>query len=113
MYKIIWWLTLIFASVNILLIPIGGGFNFLCAGIGFLVCIVEANRVFGESPNYVFCARCDEKFPKSQSGMSAGYYDCSGDSYWGNFVNPGEDILCDECMWGNPSYQAIYGKVGS
>jgi hypothetical protein len=112
MYKIIWWLTLIFASVNVLLIPIGGGFNFGCAVIGFLICIIEANRVF-DPQTYVFCARCDEKFVKSDSPVTAGYYDCSGDSYWANFVNPGEYTICDECMWATEGYRKIYGKVQS
>src|ERR1700688_3395034 len=97
MNKFIWWLILIFASVNILLIPIGGGFNLGCAVIGFLVCAITGNRVF-EPIEYVFCARCPAKFPKTDSSTTAGYYDCSGDSFWANFVNPGEDIICDECM---------------
>jgi hypothetical protein len=112
MSKIIWWLTLIFASVNILLIPIGGGVNLVCAMIGFLVCAVTGNVVY-RPIDHVFCNRCFAKFPKSQSPMTAGYYDCSGDSYWANFVNPGEEIVCDKCMWATKSYQAIYGKVNS
>ena len=112
MYKIIWWLTLLFASVNVLLIPIGGAFNFACAIVGFLCCAVTGSLVVNPV-EYVFCARCDKKFPKSDSPISAGYYDCSGDSYLANFVNPGEEIICDECMRRTESYQKIYGKVGS
>src|ERR1700675_1362806 len=74
MKKLIWWLTLIFASVNILLIPIGGGFNLGCAVIGFLVCAVTGRAIY-EPIEHVFCNRCMAKFPKTSSPGTAGYYD--------------------------------------
>jgi hypothetical protein len=110
MNKVIWWFNLIGASVNILLIPIGGAFNFACAVLVFLVCLITANHVF-RPVDYVFCTRCPAKFPKSQSGMTAGYYDCNPDSYWSQFVNPGETVLCDECMWKTDGYRKLYGII--
>jgi hypothetical protein len=110
MRKFIWWFVLISSTVNIILVPIGGAINFAAAVIGLVACAITGSQVFNPI-KYVFCARCKDRFPKSKSAFTAGYYDCSGDSYWAKFVNPGEDIVCDECIWATESYQKIYGDA--
>ena len=48
MQTTLWWVTLIGAGANILLIPIGGVVNFVCAVFGIVVCFIIYNRNQGE-----------------------------------------------------------------
>ena len=40
--------------------------------------------------------------------MTAGYYDVRAGG-WAECAKPGEQFVCDACMWADPAYQAIYG----
>ena len=49
-----------------------------------------------------------------QRGMSAGCYTASDYQVemregWGKFMNDGERVICDLCMWKDPRYQKVYG----
>ena len=57
------------------------------------------------------CSRCGRiiESPSPEPGeCTAGYYVASG---WPQFANPGEVYICDACMWADPRYIAVYGKV--
>lgn len=52
------------------------------------------------------CDRCN-KFvdsPPPGVGATVGYY-----SAWFGMTNPGEEHVCDACMWSDPRYIAAYG----
>lgn len=59
------------------------------------------------------CSRCgkivDSPPPvKSDVGsMTAGYYVAAS---WPQFANTGEVYICDECVWVDQRYIAIYGE---
>lgn len=58
----------------------------------------------------ITCDRCKKKIDGFRDhGMTAGFYDTSTD-LWGKFANPGEKNVCDDCMWSDPRYQAVYGQ---
>ena len=64
----------------------------------------------------VVCSRCRKGIEgshsdDSSSGFTAGYYDCRSGS-WAEFSGVDEDFLCDTCMFKDPKFIAIYGKVG-
>ena len=64
----------------------------------------------------VVCSRCQKgvegSHPEdSSSGCTAGYYDCRSGP-WAEFSGVSEDFLCDACMFKDPKYIAVYGKVG-
>jgi len=42
--------------------------------------------------------------------MTMGYYLATG---WPDFSNPGEEYICDECMFKDARYIAIYGVRGT
>lgn len=54
------------------------------------------------------CSRCskDTDSPLPGIGMTAGYYVAKA---WIQFANPGEVFICDNCMWTDPRYIAVYG----
>jgi hypothetical protein len=58
----------------------------------------------------ICCDRCKQEIvgarPPDPDGMTAGYY-----VGWKEQMDPGEHIICDACMWADPRYIAIYGKV--
>lgn len=57
------------------------------------------------------CSRCHKTIPGSAHhthGMTAGYYDVRGNS-WSEFARPGEEQVCDACMWADPKFIAVYG----
>jgi hypothetical protein len=60
----------------------------------------------------LMCSRCskllDGPVPDGTT-MTAGYYDVRGQSSWAYFAKPGEQFVCDGCMWKDPAYKAIYG----
>lgn len=54
----------------------------------------------------VICNRCHRpvdgmKIPGVATG---GFYETIGGP-WAKYARPGENILCDECMWSDPDYQ--------
>lgn len=61
-----------------------------------------------------FCSRCYKDLTGlialSDEGMTMGYYRAKG---WVEFCNPGEVNICDECMFKDPRYIAIYGVRGT
>jgi hypothetical protein len=60
-------------------------------------------------PNCDRCKRDIKDFRQPDAGgMTAGYY-----YRWFDFTDPGEEVVCDECMWADPRYIAVYGKMGS
>jgi hypothetical protein len=56
------------------------------------------------------CDRCHEDVDgyvnTPGSTMSAGYY-----VGWSKFMDAGENIICDSCMWSDPRYIKVYGEV--
>lgn len=55
----------------------------------------------------VLCDRCHqavEGFLPNAGGMSGGVY-----VGWNAQMNPGENVVCDKCMWADPRYIALYG----
>lgn len=54
------------------------------------------------------CSRCkkDTGMQLPGEGMTAGYYQATG---WPQFANPGEIFICDDCMWSDARYIAVYG----
>lgn len=58
--------------------------------------------------NTVHCDRCQQDvegfIDPDPSGMSGGVY-----VGWTEFMNPGERVICDRCMWSDPRYIKIYG----
>jgi hypothetical protein len=61
------------------------------------------------------CSRCRleiKGFAPPNGGMSAGYYHITWpNGCWARFANEGEEYVCDACMWADPRYIAIYGKI--
>ena len=56
------------------------------------------------------CDRCGKEVAKfeqirDEKTMTAGYY-----RGWTEFMNPGENIICDRCMWADPRYIAVHGE---
>ena len=41
--------------------------------------------------------------------FTSGYYDVT--RAWKDFARLGEKRVCDNCMWADPKYIAIYGDV--
>lgn len=63
---------------------------------------------------HLHCGRCDKLVDTDgpPKGMTAGYYDCTGDpglNEWARYAQPGEKYLCDACMWGTPDFIARRG----
>ena len=62
---------------------------------------------------YITCDRCRCPVPESVYGpddpFTMGYYHI--DPNWTAFANAGEDHICDECMWDDPRYIAVYGVM--
>ena len=56
-----------------------------------------------------YCSRCEKKVDDVDvtEGMTAGYYDVRNCS-WSQFADTNEDFICDECMWKDPRYKAVY-----
>jgi hypothetical protein len=51
------------------------------------------------------CDRCKKEVDGAVDGiLSAGCY-----VGWLKFMNPGEHLICDACMWSDPRYIAVYG----
>lgn len=63
------------------------------------------------SDEIIICDRCKKPIDGFRSeGATAGFYDTSAPEPWGKFANPGENNVCDNCMWSDPRYQAVYGQ---
>ncbi len=62
----------------------------------------------------VVCDRCNKEVQgiKVEGVATGGFYEVgpTGEP-WGRFANPGETIVCDDCMCHDPRYIAVYGKV--
>lgn len=55
----------------------------------------------------MICDRCHKEFEGiKRDDCTFGYYDAT---YWFDFSNPGELVICDMCMWHDPRYIRIYG----
>lgn len=57
------------------------------------------------------CDRCHEAFEgfEDEGGTGGFYYVNKG--VWASFANPFETVVCDKCMWDDPRYIAVFGKV--
>jgi hypothetical protein len=56
------------------------------------------------------CPRCALPIHGWESnGATAGFYYTHEGTYWNRYANRGEDVLCDECMFRDPSYRWDYG----
>lgn len=62
----------------------------------------------------VTCSRCGkdtgEPIPGPDTVFTAGFY-VVREGYWAEFAKPGEEYLCDACMWVTPEYIKRYGKM--
>jgi len=60
--------------------------------------------------SYIKCDRCKQIKEGSvwEDGSSGCYV---VDDFLGGFWNPGEHIVCDPCMWSDPRYIKVYGRV--
>jgi hypothetical protein len=56
------------------------------------------------------CDRCKQIIDGAvvESRFSSGVYVIP--TMWEDFANPGEQFVCDACMWADPRYVAVYGK---
>jgi hypothetical protein len=60
----------------------------------------------------VTCDRCKKKVEGIDDGIgTAGFYHTER-GYWSQFVNEGENIICDDCMFNDERYQKVYGRRG-
>lgn len=59
---------------------------------------------------HLVCDRCHKEQPDSYVGdvFSAGVYITNPGSMWHQYANRGENIVCDACMWADPSYRWDY-----
>jgi hypothetical protein len=61
----------------------------------------------------ISCDRCGnpvaDDLTDRGSTMIAGFYNVAPGSCWAKFARPGEADVCDNCMWADPAYQAVYG----
>jgi len=57
------------------------------------------------------CDRCQREVEGfSENGWTGGYYETKHGSYWHKFANKDEAVVCDNCMWNDERYIAVYGK---
>ena len=66
------------------------------------------------------CDRCKKTFDGDKvetpeiaaaAYFTCGYYEVGPSAKaWGQFANPGENIVCDACMFADPRYIAVYGQ---
>lgn len=56
----------------------------------------------------VYCDRCGRPIEgHEEPGVwSAGFY--RRDEIWGQFMDEGENLVCDSCMQDDPRYQVVY-----
>lgn len=58
----------------------------------------------------VQCSRCRRMVDGARSEVAtAGFYDAAG---WAKYADPGEEIICDECMFADSRYLADYPAQG-
>jgi hypothetical protein len=59
----------------------------------------------------IVCDRCHipilDAQPPNGDNFTAGYYTRAG---WERFMDPGEQNVCDRCMWADPRYIEIHGR---
>jgi hypothetical protein len=57
------------------------------------------------------CDRCKEKVKHASRTLhgSVGYYEVDA-GWWHRFSNEGEKYVCDECMFKDERYIAVYGR---
>ncbi len=58
------------------------------------------------------CDRCEQLVEgfENEGGTGGFYYVDKGS--WAQFARPYEVVLCDRCMWDDPKYIALYGRIG-
>lgn len=70
----------------------------------------------------VICDRCGKTVEgihtpadteKGIPGGTGGYYNVAPPSAWTLYADVDENIICDECMWSDPRYIAVYGDLNS
>jgi hypothetical protein len=61
----------------------------------------------------VICDRCGRRVRGLRfldPPGTSGFYDTGAGSGWARFADPGENLLCDSCMWLDPRYASQYGR---
>jgi hypothetical protein len=57
----------------------------------------------------VTCSRCGRQVDGYEDKTAtSGFYRISPDGMCSQFANPGETVICDDCMWSDERYLAIY-----
>jgi hypothetical protein len=64
------------------------------------------------------CDRCGFKFNGNYTisdfgQVTCGYYDVTGPYGWSMYADEGEKIVCEDCMWVDPRYIAVYGIMST
>lgn len=63
-----------------------------------------------EGELHITCDRCHRKIDGFRgANVTAGFYDVTG-LPWLQFADEGEEFICDECMWTDARYIAVYGE---
>ena len=58
----------------------------------------------------ITCHRCQRTVEGDESELgTSGFYRITPGTYWAQFANTGEGVICDACMQGDPRYKAVYG----
>lgn len=60
----------------------------------------------------VICDRCKQAVINAYKDqyLTQGYYETEPNSYWSKFADKREYIICDECMFKDERYIAVYGR---
>jgi hypothetical protein len=62
----------------------------------------------------VLCDRCKELIKGQKTAtFTSGFYLVGPGHGWNRYSFPGEEYLCDKCMWTDPRYVTDYGTVNS
>jgi hypothetical protein len=63
----------------------------------------------------ITCDRCHKEQPNAsiEQLFSCGVYVVQPGSAWAEYGNPGENIVCDACMWADPRYIKTHGTITS
>ena len=57
----------------------------------------------------ITCSRCGKQVEGYRDEIATGgFYDAKA---WDQFANEGETEICDDCMWTDPRYIAVYGNM--
>lgn len=61
------------------------------------------------SPVTAVCDRCHRTVEGFESPNAViGFYRMADYGPWSRFARPGETLVCNDCMWADPGYSALY-----